>query len=320
MDKDDEMPGPLAGLRVIDFGQYVAGPLAAVLLADQGADVIHVDPPGGPRWAGVADAFFNRGKRRVILDLKQPGDLAAARRLAGAADVVIENFRPGVLRRLGLDLEAARQASPALITCSLPGFGADDPRAALRGYEGVIAAATANCQPRAGEEPPGWDWERPTYSALPLASSFAAYLAAVAIVMALIARRRTGRGQHIDVPLFDAMFTLIGHSGAYSGDHGPRPPQPIHVRGSGAFRCKDGRYVQFDTSSPRHLTWFARAAGLLGRFDPDLLDLAANTRPEVNERLHARLREEFATRTAAEWEQVGNSAGAAIGFIRTPAE
>jgi crotonobetainyl-CoA:carnitine CoA-transferase CaiB-like acyl-CoA transferase len=162
-----------------------------VLLADQGADVIHVDPPGGPRRAGVADAFFNRGKRRAILDLKQPGELAAARRLAASADVVIENFRPGVLA--GLDLDAIGRASPALITCSLPGFGADDPRAAVRGYEGVIAAATANCLPRAGEEPPGWDWERPTYSALPLASSFAAYLAATSIVMALIARRRTGR-------------------------------------------------------------------------------------------------------------------------------
>ena len=104
IDKGTRRPagtGPLAGLRVLDFGQYVAGPLTAVLLADQGAEVIHVDPPGGPRWAGVADAFFNRGKRRVILDLKQPGDLAAAQRLAGAADVVIENFRPGVLRRLG---------------------------------------------------------------------------------------------------------------------------------------------------------------------------------------------------------------------------
>jgi len=298
----------------------VAGPLTAVLLADQGADVIHVDPPGGPRRACAADAFFNRGKRRAILDLKKPAGLAAARRLAASADVVIENFRPGVLARLGLDLDAVRRTSPALITCSLPGFGADDPRAAMRGYEGVIAAATANCRPRAGEEPPGWDWERPTYSALPIASSFAAYLAATSIVMALIARRRTGRGQRVEVPLFDAMFTLIGHSGAYADVSGPRPPRPIHGRGAGAFRCQDGRYVQFDTSSARHLAWFARAAGLRGRFEPDLLDLAGNARPEVNERLHARLREEFLTRTAAEWEQLGNAAGAAIGFIRTQAE
>ena len=313
------MTGPLAGLRVADFGQYVAGPLAAVLLADQGADVIHVDPPGGPRMAGAADAFLNRGKRRAILDLKR-GDLAVARRLAGAADIVIENFRPGVLARLGLDLDAIRQEHPALITCSLPGFAADDPRASLRGYEGVIAAATANCRPRPGEEPAGWDWERPTYSALPLASSFAAYLAAVSIVMALIARRRTGRGQHVEVPLFDAMFTLIGHSGAYVNERGLRPARPIHGRGAGAFRCRDGRYVQFDTSSARHLSWFARAAGLLGRLDPELLDLASNARPEVNDRLHAALRAEFLTRTAAEWEEIGNAAGAAIGFVRTPAE
>ena len=314
------MTGPLAGLRVVDFGQYVAGPLTAVLLADQGADVIHVDPPGGPRLAGVADAFFNRGKRRVILDLKRPTGLAAARRLAATADVVIENFRPGTLARLGLDLDAVRRMSPALITCSLPGFGTGDPRAGLRGYEGVIAAATANCTPRPGEEPPGWDWSRPTYSALPLASNTAAYLAAVAVVMALIARRRTGRGQRVEVPLFDAMFTLIGHSGAYAEERGPRPARPIHGRGAGAFRCGDGRYVQFDTSSPRHLSWFARAAGLLGRLDPELLDLASNARPEVNERLHAALREEFLTRTAAEWEELGNAAGAAIAFIRTGAE
>jgi crotonobetainyl-CoA:carnitine CoA-transferase CaiB-like acyl-CoA transferase len=320
MDKADGTPGPLAGLRVIDFGQYVAGPLTAVLLADQGADVIHVDPPGGPRWPGVADAFFNRGKRRVILDLKQPDDLAAARRLVAGADVVIENFRPGTLARLGLDLDAARQASPALITCSLPGFGAGDPRAGMRAYEGVIAAATANCEPRTGEEPPGWDWTRPTYSALPFASSFAGYLAAVSVVMALIARRRTGRGQRVEVPLFDAMFTLIGHSGAYADASGIHPPRPIHGRGAGAFRCQDGRYVQFDTSAPRHLTWFARQAGLLGLVDSELLDLAANARPEVNERLHTALREQFLTRTAAEWEELGNAAGAAIGFIRTPQE
>src|SRR6185437_11841394 len=242
INKDNDIPGPLAGLRVLDFGQYVAGPLTAVLLADQGADVIHVDPPGGPRWPCVADAFFNRGKRRVILDLKKPDELAAARRLAAAADVVIENFRPGVLARLGLDLDAARQANPALITCSLPGFGAGDPRAGMRAYEGVIAAATANCEPRTGEEPPGWDWSRPTYSALPFASSFAGYLAAVSVVMALIARRRTGRGQRVEVPLFDAMFTLIGHSGAYADAAGVHPPKPIHGRGAGAFRCRDGRY------------------------------------------------------------------------------
>ena len=314
------MPGALSGLRVIDFGQYIAGPLAAVMLADQGADVIHVDPPGGPRWRHPSEAFLNRGKRRIILDLKSGEGRAAAERLVESADVLIENFRPGVMDRLGLSAAAMTKRNPALVYCSLPGFAAADARGSMRAWEGIIAAATENCKPRAGEEPPGWDWSRPTYSALPLASNFAAFLGATAVVMALIARQRSGRGQRVEAPLFDAMFTLIGHSGAYSEARGLREPAPIHGRGAGCYRCADGRFVQFDTSSPRHLTWFARAAGVTGRWEPELLDLDRNRDPQVNERLHARLRELFLTRNAADWEEIGNRAGGAIGFVRTVEE
>jgi len=137
--------------------------------------------------------------------------------------------------------------------------------------------------------------------------------------MALIARQRSGRGQRVQVPLFNAMFTLIGHAGAYINSRGLRPATGIHGRGAGAYRCADGRYVQFDTSSPRHLTWFARAAGIT-HWGPDLLDLRRNRDPEVNRRLHAKLRELFLTRTAAAWEELGNKAGAAIGFARTTTE
>src|SRR5437899_1501916 len=96
------MAGALDGIRVVDFGQYVAGPLAAMLLADQGADVVHVDPPGGPRMRTPANATWNRGKGSVVLDLRSDAGLAEARRLVADADVVIENFRPGVMERLGL--------------------------------------------------------------------------------------------------------------------------------------------------------------------------------------------------------------------------
>jgi len=314
------MAGALTGVRVIDFGQYIAGPLAAVMLSDQGADVIHVDPPGGPRWQAPADAFLNRGKQRITLDLKSPDDRAAAQRLVDSADVLIENFRPGVMDRLGLGATSMTARNPRLIYCSIPGFPAGDPRAEMQAWEGIIDAATENCKPRAGEEPPGWDWSRPTYSAVPLASNFGAFLAATGIVMALVARHRSGRGQRVEVPLFDAMFTLIGHSGAYVNARGLREPAGIHGRGAGCFRCADGRYVQFDTSSARHLTWFARAAGVTGSWGPELLDLTRNRDPHVNERLHAHLRELFLTRGAAEWEEIGNRAGAAIGFVRTPQE
>ena len=108
------MAGALDGIRVIDFGQWLAGPLAALLLADQGAEVIHVDPPGGPAWKTVANATLQRGKQRIVLDLKSTADLASARGLISSADVVIENFRPGVMDRwdsVGTSSDAVTTAS-----------------------------------------------------------------------------------------------------------------------------------------------------------------------------------------------------------------
>jgi crotonobetainyl-CoA:carnitine CoA-transferase CaiB-like acyl-CoA transferase len=311
--------GALDGIRVIDFGQYLAGPLAAVMLADQGADVIHVDPPGGPTWKSEADAFLQRGKRRISLDLKTLSGRDTACRLMDSADVVVENFRPGVMDRLGLGAEEATLRNEALIYCSIPGFAADDPRASMQAWEGILDAATDNCIPRAGEETPGWDWSRPFYSAVPLASNFGAFLCATGTVMALIARQRTGLGQRVEVPMFDAMFTLIGHSGAYVTQRGLHAPRGIHGRGAGAFKCKDGKYVQFDTSSARHLVWFAQEAGITD-WGPELLDVVRLRDEKVNQQLHARLRALFLTRTAAEWEELGNRAGAAMGWARTTDE
>src|SRR3954468_7540914 len=105
------MAGPLDGIRVIDFGQYIAGPLTAMLLADHGADVIRVDPPTGPAWDTPANATWNRGKRSIALDLERDDDRAIARRLVGAADVVVEGFRPCVMDRLGLGARTALEAN-----------------------------------------------------------------------------------------------------------------------------------------------------------------------------------------------------------------
>jgi crotonobetainyl-CoA:carnitine CoA-transferase CaiB-like acyl-CoA transferase len=310
----------LDGVRVIDFGHYIAGPLAAVMLADQGADVIHVDPPDGPRWKADADAMLQRGKRRISLDLKGSAqDRSTAQRLVDTADVVIENFRPGVAQRLGLDAASACERNPRLIYCSIPGFAPDDPRADMQAWEGILDAATDNCIPRAGEEPPGWDWSRPFYSAVTLASNFGGFFGATGVVMGLIARHRTGLGQRVEVPLFDAMFTLIGHSGAYVNQRGLHPPRGIHGRGAGAFKCQDGKYVQFDTSSARHLVWFAQEAGITD-WGPEWLDISRLRDESVNQQLHARLRELFLTRTACEWEELGNRAGAAMGWARTTTE
>ena len=313
--------GVLAGLKIVDFGHFVAGPLVAVMLADQGADVVHVDRPGAA--LSDADAFLNRNKRRITLDLKDPADAGTARRLAAGADVVIENFRPGVMERLGLGWQQLAPASPQLIYCSLPGFGRDDPRALVPGWEGVVSAATANCSIRVGQEPAGWDTSRPTYSAVPLASNFAAFLAATAIVAALTYRHRTGRGQLIEVPLFQAMFELIGKAGSFVEADGLPPPRPHHGNGSGTYECADGRYVRFDPigGSARFLRWLLDAAGQESWAADGMADGLRLARDrELDEQLQARLRSLFRTRTAEQWGELAGDAGVPLAFIRTSTE
>lgn len=246
------MAGALDGIRVIDFGQYLAGPLAALLLADQDAEVIRVDPPGGPRWRHPANAVLQRGKRSIVLNLKSPNDLAIARDLVASADVVIENFRPGVMERLGLGPLAMTERHPRLVFCSLPGFAADDPRAGLAGWEGVVSAAAGLYYPRLPAAPAD-----PIYSAVPLASSYAAFIAAHSIVAALIARHRGGFGQHIEVALFDAAFQVMGREAQIvNGVPAARERLPINRAVIKRHRCGDGRWV--DISPPlRGFGWFA---------------------------------------------------------------
>ena len=317
------MGGILDGITVIDFGHYIAGPLAAVLLSDHGADVIRVDRPGTGADEHPSAAYLHRGKRRITLDLKNPADLAVARRLAERADVVIENFRPGVMDRLGLGAAALTAANPGLVYCSLPGFGADDPRAALPAWEGTISAATGNCRVRFGEAPEDWDWSRPTYCALPLSSNFAAFLACYSIVAALTDRHTTGRGETIEVPLFNATFELIGGAGSFVVERGLQPEKPLDSNGSGTYRCGDGRYVQFNPIgvSARFLGWFLDAAGESswageGLTSRDRLDAD----PALAVELRERLEKLFLQRSALEWEELANSRGVPLAMIRTIGE
>ncbi|MBE0608615.1 MAG: CoA transferase, partial [Dehalococcoidia bacterium] len=238
------MAGALEGTRIIDFGQYIAGPMAAMFLADQGADVVRVEPPGGPRFETPANATWNRGKRSVVLDLKEPGDLDAAKRLVAAADVVIENFRPGVMDRLGLGPVAMTTVNPRLVYCSLPGFAGDDPRAETPGWEGVVAAATATyrANPRTG---------RPVYTALAFSSSYAAFLAATSIAIALNARERDGVGQVVEVPLFDATFAAIGYRIGGDAITGGDPNIARMLGITRQFACKDGRWFMYHAGNKR---------------------------------------------------------------------
>ena len=211
MQRSELSGGPLAGLRVVDFGQYVAGPAVAMLLADQGARVIRVDPPGGARWDQPANAILNRGKAGIALDLKCPADQAIARRLVDSADVVVENFRPGVMRRLGLGREEMTDADRRLVYLSLPGFSSGDPeRSGVPAWEGVIGAAVGQFTDMGlNRVLMGID---PSYSPLPLASSYAAVFGALAVVSALYARERDGLGDAIEVPIAAALLEGLAYN------------------------------------------------------------------------------------------------------------
>jgi len=295
--------GVLEGVRVIDFGQYIAGPLTAMFLADQGADVVRVDPLGGPAWDVPANATWNRGKRSILLDLKDPGDVATARSLIATADVLIENFRPGVMDRLGLGAEAMMAANPRLLYCSLPGFASDDPRAAVPAWEGVVAAAGGIHARR----------ERPIFTAVPISSTYAAFLGATSIAMALSARGRDGLGQRIEMPLYDANFTAMGYQGQRI--HNGPPPPDADARNNramgvgGQLQCKDGRWVMY-MGGNLNARDFLEATGAAKWVDEGL----------PPEELRKRTEELFLTRTAQEWETFSAEIGTECAVCRTSAE
>lgn len=205
MAMDPENTLPLLGIKVIDFGQYLAGPAVGMMLADLGATVVHIDPPGGPLWHSTANATLNRNKLLLEIDLKTTAGLDQARQLIDEADVLIENFRPGVLARLGLCPAQLREQRPELITLSLPGFASNDPkRRNWRAFESIIAASSGVFTDMGLNRV--LMGINPSFSPLPLASSYGAMLGASAVALALQARERTGLGDQVEVPLVCALM------------------------------------------------------------------------------------------------------------------
>ncbi len=302
------MPGALDGVRVIDFGQYIAGPMTAMFLADQGADVIRVDPPGGPAWDSPANVTYNRNKRSITLDLASEADRATARQLIATADVVVENFRPGVMERFGLGSATMTKANPRLIYCSLPGFGKDDPRSGIKAWEGVVGAASALYRPHPKTG-------RPVFTTLPIPSVYAAFQASVAVAMALNARERDGLGQVVEVPLFNGMFGAVGYHGQKllnNPDAGIRPT-PAQLGVNGQYQCKDGRWVMY-MGGNLNAQDFLDATGAADWVKR--MQAGEMTFEELNERAI----EMFKTKTALEWEQYAEQIGTECGVCRTSAE
>lgn len=280
--------GSLAGINVIDFGHYIAGPGAAMMLADHGATVIKITRPGGGSGLDGADAVLNRGKRTIELNLKSPEGLAAALDLVASADVVIENFRPGVMDRLGVGAKALSAINPGLIYLSLPGFSAADKQFAdIAAWEGVVAASMGQFTDMGlnrvlmGIEA--------SYSPLTLASAYASVIGALSVTLALRARLKTGLGDFIEVPLAAALMEGLVYN-SLSIENLPTRykslreleierrrkndlPMNLHYQDLQEFLdpfyrsyvCKDGR--PFYVVSEAHATHSIRALQVLGLWE-----------------------------------------------------
>jgi CoA:oxalate CoA-transferase len=238
---EETMTEPLEGLRVLDFSIMLAGPYCARLLADVGAEVIKIEPPEGddmrlrtPLRDGHSAYFgqLNAGKRSLALDLKNPEAIKLVHRLVAETDIVVENFRPGVMDRLGLGYEALREINPRLIYCSISGYGQSGPDAERAAYAMIVQAESGfdrSLMRYAG------DRDRPAAGAIFVADVLGGIFGYSAIQTALVQRSRTGKGQRIDVALMDCMLNLLVYE-LQEAQFPIRAPRPTY----GPVRTKDG--------------------------------------------------------------------------------
>jgi formyl-CoA transferase len=315
----------LEGIRVLDVTQVMAGPFCAMQLCDMGADVIKVEPPGGDstrRMAGASGTdshgfnAVNRGKRGIVLDLKTPGGQRAFRRLVARSDILIENYRPGVMRTFGLDYESLADEHPGLIYASISGYGQTGPNASKGGFD-LIAQGVSGLMSVTGE--PG---RPPAKVGVPLTDLGAALFALSGVLAALHYRSRTGRGQHIETSLVEAGLALsVWESAQYFAEGvTPAPLGSAHRMFAPyqAIRCADG-YITLGAANDRLFHWLCE---LLGHpewiTDPDFVNdtVRVRNRAALVERIEAIT----STQTREHWLTQFDAAGIPCGPINDYAE
>lgn len=277
-------PQPLSGARVLDFSTLLPGPMAGLILAEAGADVIKIERPGGeemrrytPRWGREALNFtlLNRGKKSLAIDLKDPEAVNRLTPLIKDADVLIEQFRPGVMARLGLDYEAVSAINPAIVYCSITGYGATGPKADVAGHDLNYIGDTGLLALSMGPD------DTPTVPPALIADlAGGTYPAVVNILLALLKRQQTGRGSRLDIAMTDNMFMLaywaVGQ-GALGSDW-PANGQALLTGGSPRYQIyptRDGHHVAVAALEQKFWKRFCELIGLDGPLRADADDPAA---------------------------------------------
>jgi crotonobetainyl-CoA:carnitine CoA-transferase CaiB-like acyl-CoA transferase len=317
----------LEGIRVADFSHVMAGPYATHLLRLLGAEVIKIESPAGGdamryygadrRYDGMAPAFIavNAGKKSVVLDLKSPEGQEQARKLIARCDVLVENFRPGVMQRFGLDYAAVTGIKPDIIYCSVSGYGQSGPRRDWPAIDNIVQATSGMMSLGGDPDSP------PTRVGFPVVDTLTGQTAAFAILAALFRRERSSQGEYLDVAMFDATiafmasavvpYLVTGRALERTGNTG-YSGQPT----SAVFAAGDGHYLSLGVVQQRQFELLAR---ILDRgqwlADPRFAD------PEARRANAAAMQEAlggvFATRKAADWEAELSRAGIPCGMIRS---
>jgi formyl-CoA transferase len=319
--------GPLAGLKVVEMGQLIAGPFAAKTLADFGADVIKIEPPvsGDPlrNWRLLKNGTSvwwqvqSRNKRSVALDLKSPDAQELVRQLAAEADVLIENFRPGALEGWGLDPQKLVEANPRLVVLRISGYGQTGPYRDRPGF-GVVGEAMGGLRHLTAE--PG---RVPVRVGVSIGDTLAALHGVIGILMALHERQRSGQGQVIDVALYEAVFncmeSLLPEYSAFGAVRGPAGSALPGIAPTNAYLCSDGGYALIAGNGD---SIYKRLMAAIGRDDLGNDPALANNTGRVARvaQLDAAIGEWTRTRTVDEVLQALDAAGVPAGRIYTVAD
>lgn len=321
------MDAPLKGIRVLDISRVLAGPYCAMLLGDLGAEVIKVERPGlgddsrhwGPPFAGGESAYYisaNRNKKSIILNFNCEEGQKILKELVRKSDVLIENFKPGTLERMGLGYEELKKIKPGLIFCSVTGFGPDGPSGNKPGYD-MMVAGIGGLLSITGERDGG-----PVRVGVAITDITTGMFAHAAIIAALYARDKTGAGQRIDASLLETQVAMLAYAasnylvaGEVTEKWGSAHPSIVPYQ---AFKARD-KYITVGVGNDNIWQKFCRAAGL-GELAEDPKFATNPARVKNRAELIPLIQEKIATRDAAAWLDILNSAGIPCGPINSIAE